>query len=81
MTVSDRPIQLVVIVDEIYSDAAVNKALRSLGVLPKDPLCVLELQHIVELAGRAATAAHFQELIGQTCAEHGRHAQAALRGT
>jgi hypothetical protein len=81
MTVSDRPVHLVVIVDEIYSDAAVSNALRSLGALPKDPLCVLELQHIVELAGRAATAAHFQELIAQTCTEHGRHARAPLRAT
>lgn len=76
--VNDSPIHLIVIVDEIYSDAAVNNALRSLGTLPNDPLCILELQHIVELASRAATVKHFQELIDQTCVEHGRHARAAL---
>lgn len=82
VTVSDdNPIHLVVIVDEIYSDTAVDNALRSLGVLPKDPLCILELRHIVELASRAVTVGQFQDLIDQTCAEHGRHARAVLHAT
>jgi hypothetical protein len=81
VTVSDRPIHLIVVVDEIYSDTAVNNALRSLGGLPNDPMCILELQGIVELASRAATAAQFQELIDRTCAVHGQHARAARRAT
>jgi len=81
VTVSDRPIHLIVVVDEIYSDTALNNALRSLGGLPNDPMCILELQGIVELASRAATTAHFQKLIDRTCAVHGQHARAARRAT
>ena len=80
VTVSDnRRIHLVVVVDEIYSDAAVDNALRSVGVLPKDPLCILELLNIVDLASRAKTAEHFQDLINLICVRQGRHARAALQ--
>ncbi|HSV67261.1 MAG TPA: hypothetical protein VLJ59_15295 [Mycobacteriales bacterium] len=79
VAVIDKPIYLVVIVDEIYSDAVIDNALRSLDTLPNDPLCILELNDIVDLVSRAATAEHFQELIERTCNEHGRHARFVLR--